>query len=259
MAAHRQADRHADARRAAHLVGEAVQGPGQPVHGGGEGEVRVRERAADQVAGVGAHVSPFVVTAPEARGCIRSPTPPPRDPHRQRNASTAFWGEKQPLPPCSQPSAALPQGSEPCTRCRPEWPGHIPGPCPVPGPRAGPSPRLLLPLPLPGPVPVDGEVEPHQLDELGVGVAQHVGEVVGPVKVGVDGPDAAALTVQVAVNLGGDARQLGDQVHGVLVDKLGQTAVRWSWGTASRHPPVPHRGPRPPRTSQYLTRLMPSA
>lgn len=68
--------------------------------------------------------------------------------------------------------------------------------------------------------PVDGEVEPHQLGELALAVAQHVGEVVGPVQVGVDGADAAALAVQVAVDLGGDARQLGDQVHGVLVDKL---------------------------------------
>lgn len=68
--------------------------------------------------------------------------------------------------------------------------------------------------------PVDGEVQPHQLGELGLTVAQHVGEVVGPVQVGVDGADAAAFAVQVAVDLGGDARQLGDQVHGVLVDKL---------------------------------------
>lgn len=68
--------------------------------------------------------------------------------------------------------------------------------------------------------PVDGEVQPHQLGELGLAVAQHVGEVVGPVQVGVDGADAAAFAVQVAVDLGGDARQLGDQVHGVLIDKL---------------------------------------
>lgn len=67
---------------------------------------------------------------------------------------------------------------------------------------------------------MDGEVEPHQLSELGVAVAQHVGEVVGPVQVGVDGADTAAFAVQVAVNLGGDAGQLGDQVHGVLIHKL---------------------------------------
>lgn len=68
--------------------------------------------------------------------------------------------------------------------------------------------------------PVDGEVKPHQLGELGLAVAQHVGEVVGPVQVGVDGSDAAAFAVQVAVDLGSDARQLGNQVHGVLIDKL---------------------------------------
>lgn len=68
--------------------------------------------------------------------------------------------------------------------------------------------------------PVDGEVEPHKFSELGFTVAQHVGEVVGPVQVGVDGSDAAAFTVQVAVDLGSDAGQLGDQVHGVFINKL---------------------------------------
>lgn len=67
---------------------------------------------------------------------------------------------------------------------------------------------------------MDGEVEPHQLGELGVTVTQHVGEVVRPVQVGVDGSDAAALTVQVAIDLSGDAWQLGDQVHGVFIHKL---------------------------------------
>ncbi|TNN57221.1 hypothetical protein EYF80_032555 [Liparis tanakae] len=49
--------------------------------------------------------------------------------------------------------------------------------------------------------PVDGEVEPHQLGELGVAVAQHVAEVVGPVQVGVDGSDAAALAHSSATHL----------------------------------------------------------
>lgn len=68
--------------------------------------------------------------------------------------------------------------------------------------------------------PVDGEVEPHQLSELGIAVAQHVAEVVGPVQVRVDGSDAAAFAVQVAVDLGSNAWQLGNQVHGVFIDKL---------------------------------------
>lgn len=70
---------------------------------------------------------------------------------------------------------------------------------------------------------MDGEVESHQLRELGLAVAQHVGEVVGPVQAGVDGSDAAALTVQVAINLSSNARQLGNQVHGVFIDELEQT------------------------------------
>lgn len=75
-------------------------------------------------------------------------------------------------------------------------------------------------------VPVDGEVKPHELSELVVAVAQHVGEVVGPVQVGVDGPDAAALAIQVAVDLSSDAGQLGNQVHGVFIDKLGEQEKR---------------------------------
>lgn len=67
---------------------------------------------------------------------------------------------------------------------------------------------------------MNGEVESHQLSELGVTVAQHVSEVVGPVQVGVNGTDAAALTVQVAIDFGGNARQLSNQVHGVFVDEL---------------------------------------
>lgn len=70
-------------------------------------------------------------------------------------------------------------------------------------------------------IPVDGEVEPHKFSELSrVAVAQHVGEVSGPVQVGVDGANAAALTVQVTVDLSSNTRQLGNQVHGVLIDEL---------------------------------------
>lgn len=93
--------------------------------------------------------------------------------------------------------------------------------------------------------PVDGEVQPHQLGELGLAVAQHVGEVVGPVQVGVDGADAAAFAVQVAVDLGGDAGQLGDQVHGVLVNKLGEEKRR-------------DRGERRGRITVHPQRFVPS-
>lgn len=48
----------------------------------------------------------------------------------------------------------------------------------------------------------------------------------GPVQVGVDGADAAALAVQVAVDLGSNAGQLSDQVHGVFIDKLRGTRVK---------------------------------
>lgn len=61
------------------LVGQSVQRPGQPVHGGAEGEVGVGQRAAHQVAGVGADVAALVVTAAGVRTQEPSvlATPPP--------------------------------------------------------------------------------------------------------------------------------------------------------------------------------------
>lgn len=67
---------------------------------------------------------------------------------------------------------------------------------------------------------MDGEVEPHEFCELCIAVTQHVGEVVRPVQVGVDGTDAASFTVQITVDLSSHAGELGNQVHGVLVHKL---------------------------------------
>ena len=49
--------------RWAHLIGQAVQGARQAGEAGGEGEVRVAERAADQVGGVRRHVAALVVPA----------------------------------------------------------------------------------------------------------------------------------------------------------------------------------------------------
>ena len=59
-------------------------------------------------------------------------------------------------------------------------------------------------------VGVDGEVQPHQLGELGVLVADHFGEVVGPVLVGVDGHGCLAVAEQVVVDDGGHNGELGD-------------------------------------------------
>lgn len=69
---------------------------------------------------------------------------------------------------------------------------------------------------------MDGEIESHELSELGIIVAQHVGEIVRPIQVGIDGSNAAALTVQVAVDLSRHTGKLGNQVHGVLIHKLNQ-------------------------------------
>lgn len=67
---------------------------------------------------------------------------------------------------------------------------------------------------------MDGEVEAHELDEVGVVVAQHGGEVVAPILVGVDGANTLAIAEHVAVDGSGHDWQLGNQIHRVLVDVL---------------------------------------
>ena len=65
---------------------------------------------------------------------------------------------------------------------------------------------------------VDGQVKTHELGEHGVLVADHLGEVVGPILLGVDGGGGGAVLIQVVVDGRGHHGQLGDEVHGVLVD-----------------------------------------
>lgn len=103
---------------------------------------------------------------------------------------------------------------------------------------------------------MDGEVEPHQLCELSITVAQHVGKIVRPVQIGVDGPDAAAFAVQVAVDLGSNAGQLGNQVHGVFVDELtAKRQIREPWEDNATINWEPLQGKL---TSQYLDLWTPS-
>ena len=65
-------------------------------------------------------------------------------------------------------------------------------------------------------VSVDGQVQTHELDEVGVvGETELVGQVVGVVLVLLDGCDLAVL-VDVAEDLGGNGGQLSNEVHGVL-------------------------------------------
>lgn len=65
-------------------------------------------------------------------------------------------------------------------------------------------------------VRVDGEVQTHELNEvLVVAEAQLVGQVEGVVLVLLDRGDLAVLE-DVAVDLGGNGGQLGNEVHGVL-------------------------------------------
>ena len=65
-------------------------------------------------------------------------------------------------------------------------------------------------------VGVDGQVQTHELNEVAVvAEAELVGQVEGVVLVLLDGGDLAVLE-DVAVDLGGDGGQLGDEVHRVL-------------------------------------------
>lgn len=65
-------------------------------------------------------------------------------------------------------------------------------------------------------VGVDGQVKTHELNEVVVvAVAELVGQVVGVILVLLDRSDLAILE-DVAVDLGSDGGQLGNEVHGVL-------------------------------------------
>ena len=69
-------------------------------------------------------------------------------------------------------------------------------------------------------LPVDCEVEPHELHKLWVLIPKHGGEVCRPIHVGVDGSYTGTIPIQIPINNGCNCRQLGNQVHGVLVDVL---------------------------------------
>ena len=67
-------------------------------------------------------------------------------------------------------------------------------------------------------VRMDGEIEPHQFREV-VLVAQHGGEVGGPVLVRVDAANLS-VAVEIAVDGSGKRGQLRYQVHGILIHIL---------------------------------------
>uniref|UniRef100_A0A182SDY3 Uncharacterized protein n=1 Tax=Anopheles maculatus TaxID=74869 RepID=A0A182SDY3_9DIPT len=69
-------------------------------------------------------------------------------------------------------------------------------------------------------VTVDRQVQAHQLGELLILVAQHLGEVGRPILLWVDRTNTLAVAVRVTVDGGRNHRQLSDQVHAVLVHVL---------------------------------------
>jgi hypothetical protein len=72
---------------------------------------------------------------------------------------------------------------------------------------------------------VDGQVQSHQLDELGVIVAQELGEISTVVQVGVNVGDLAVFE-DVAVDTGSNVWQFGNQVIGILVHVLPVLSLR---------------------------------
>ena len=67
---------------------------------------------------------------------------------------------------------------------------------------------------------MNGEVEAHELCEIGVVVSQHAGEVVAPVFVHVYYPHGGPGPVQVSVDDGRDGGESCDEIHSVLIHIL---------------------------------------
>ena len=70
---------------------------------------------------------------------------------------------------------------------------------------------------------MNSEIQPHELNKLGVLIAQHGGEIPAPVLGGVDRTGGGPVPIQVAVNDGSHCWQLGNQVHGIFIGHLRQT------------------------------------
>jgi hypothetical protein len=70
-------------------------------------------------------------------------------------------------------------------------------------------------------IAVDGEVETHEFVEGGVVEAKRFGEAGTPVKLGIDvtGGDGSLMGVS-AVDVGGNARETGNEIKGILISKI---------------------------------------
>ena len=63
---------------------------------------------------------------------------------------------------------------------------------------------------------MDCQVESHELSEHLILVSNHLGEVVGPILVSINGAWSSAISVEVVVDGSSNHGQLGNHVHGVL-------------------------------------------
>lgn len=74
-------------------------------------------------------------------------------------------------------------------------------------------------------IAVDDEVQPHQFVEVLVGESKHLCKVGCHIQM-IIGRDDFALMIDVAVYLGGNARQEGDKIQVVLVDVFPVLSLR---------------------------------
>ena len=69
-------------------------------------------------------------------------------------------------------------------------------------------------------LPVNRQVEADEFGELLIFISQHLGEVVGPILLCVNGAYARTVLVRVAIHQGGDSGQFCNQIHSVLIEIL---------------------------------------
>lgn len=66
-------------------------------------------------------------------------------------------------------------------------------------------------------LPVNGQIQTHELGEFGIIESKHFGVVGGPIQIVIDGADALAALVCVAVDGGCNDWQLSNQVNAVFI------------------------------------------
>ena len=67
---------------------------------------------------------------------------------------------------------------------------------------------------------MNGEIQPHEFGELRIFVSELTDKVGGPIFICVNRSDAGSIAIEIAIDDGSYRRQLGDEIHGILIDGL---------------------------------------